>query len=252
MNYRREIRRVYPDMTDAAVNARRNKLESFEQLSVAQLLARTPSVMDAVEYLRLHTFPHPLSYMTYGEIITYSWAMDEVFGIKEIRQMLKRRGIALSERPKNYKDLILPLYTPKPLWEAMRSHGITTYKELTRGVQVETRWCPLNREFRLQCEEHGYTPDVTNTAKPWVYMNDLKVPTPRGLPKLIGPRVKALRKRKGDALHLVAKECGMTPLALERLEDGLLRGLTIEQLAALAAYFGVTMDCLCKQKEDAV
>ena len=57
----------------------------------------------------------------------------------------------------------------------------------------------------------------------------------------VGPRLKALRQRRGITLNELADETGISISTLSRLEAGLRRP-TLEQLLPLARSYGVTLD----------
>ncbi|MEQ4521151.1 helix-turn-helix domain-containing protein, partial [Nocardioides kribbensis] len=59
----------------------------------------------------------------------------------------------------------------------------------------------------------------------------------------VGPRLRALRQRRGLTLGELADETGVSTSTLSRLEAGLRRP-TLEQLLPLARAHGVTLDAL--------
>jgi transcriptional regulator with XRE-family HTH domain len=59
----------------------------------------------------------------------------------------------------------------------------------------------------------------------------------------VGPRLRALRKKRGATLASVARDTGVAESTLSRLENGRLRP-TLEQLLPLARAFGVPLDDL--------
>lgn len=59
----------------------------------------------------------------------------------------------------------------------------------------------------------------------------------------VGPRLRALRRARGATLTDLARETGLTPSTLSRLENGRLRP-TLEQLLPLARAHGIPLDDL--------
>jgi transcriptional regulator with XRE-family HTH domain len=67
----------------------------------------------------------------------------------------------------------------------------------------------------------------------------------------VGAKISELRQERDVSQRALAEAVGLDPSGMSRIESGE-RGLAVDELVAIAAFFGVTLDMLLRRDVDAV
>ncbi len=248
MDYKEMVMNARPDLKASGVRNRCEHMERAEKWSNDYLLSRYPRVGDAPEFLDFERFTAPYTFLTYGEISAYFWALEGDEYSSAMKDFLTRRKVVLQSRaPENAEDYILPSYVNKALWCAMMENKVFTFEDFRRPIRVHVRCLDIPAKFRDACRNKGYEVHSTNTVHPWVNLKPAGR-RPRFEPyATIGAKIRTMRTMVGESLEDAAKACGVSATWLRRLEAGETASLSVTQLIALAEHYGLSLDVLCSK-----